>query len=114
MLASLSTSYGGSYRSGRQVLEGFASTAILVFWSYTEIVLKKMTITISEDVARWVRRKAAEENTSVSKVVGRILENRMRRSDEYWEAYEKVSRIRSILGMHTAHRLSREEAHERR
>src|SRR5271165_6009072 len=46
---------------------------------YTDFVLKNITITVSEEAARWARRKAAEENTSVSKLVGRMLEEQMRR-----------------------------------
>ena len=53
---------------------------------YTELVLKRITITVSEEAARWARREAAEENTSVSKLVGRMLEDQMRRTDEYWAA----------------------------
>ena len=50
------------------------------------MVLKRITITVSEEAARWARREAAEENTSVSKLVGRMLEDQMRRTDEYWAA----------------------------
>jgi hypothetical protein len=50
------------------------------------LVLKRITITVSEEAARWARKKAAEENTSVSKLVGRMLEDQMRRTDEYWAA----------------------------
>jgi len=32
--------------------------------------MKKVTITLTEEVAKWARTKAAEENTSVSKPVG--------------------------------------------
>jgi hypothetical protein len=77
-------------------------------------VLKNMTITVSEEAARWARKKAAEENTSVSKLVGRMLEDQMRCTDEYWAAYEKFKRIKPIPGIDAAHRLAREEAHERR
>jgi hypothetical protein len=77
-------------------------------------VLKNMTITVSEEAARWARRKAADENTSVSKLVGRMLEDQMRCTDEYWAAYEKFKRIKPIPGIDAAHRLTREEAHERR
>lgn len=81
---------------------------------YTEFVLKNMTITVSEEAARWARKKAAEENTSVSKLVGRMLEDQMRQSDEYWAAYEKFKRIKPIPGIDAAHRLTREEANARR
>jgi hypothetical protein len=51
------------------------------------VVLRKVTITLSEAVARWARQKAAAENTSVSRLVGRMLENEMRLSHEYRRAY---------------------------
>ena len=81
---------------------------------YTEIVLKNITITVSEDVALWARRKAAEEDTSVSKLVGRMLEGQMRASDDYWRAYRKWKRMSPAKGIDAARRMSREEAHARR
>jgi len=42
-----------------------------------------------------------------------MLEDKMRRTDEYWAAYEKMKRIKLIPGL-AANRLSREEANERR
>jgi hypothetical protein len=77
-------------------------------------VLKNVTITVSEEVARWARKKAAEENTSVSRLVGRMLENQMRVSDQYWQAYQRWKKIGNLPGIDAAGRLSREEAHERR
>lgn len=77
-------------------------------------MLKNITITVSEEAARWARRKAAEENTSVSKLVGQMLDRQMRMSDQYWEAYRQWKKLGSIKGIDAAHRLSREEAHERR
>ena len=84
-----------------------------MFWCYTGPVLRNITITLSEEVAHWARKRAAEENTSVSRLVGRLLENQMRLSDEYWRAYRQWKRIRSI-DLDAAGRLSREEAHARR
>lgn len=75
-------------------------------------MLKNMTITVSEEAVRWARRKAAEENTSVSRLVGGMLENQMRLSDEYWRAYEHAKKIRN-LRLNAARRLTREEAHGR-
>lgn len=80
---------------------------------YTEIVSKRITITVSEGAARWARRKAAEENTSVSKLVGQMLERQMRMTDEYWQAYWKWKRLRS-LDLDAKTRLTREQAHARR
>lgn len=80
---------------------------------YTDPVLRNVTITLSDEAARWARRKAAEENTSVSRLVGRMLEDQMRLSDDYWRAYRQWKRIRSI-DVDAAGRLSRDEAHARR
>jgi hypothetical protein len=77
-------------------------------------VLKNVTITLSEEAAHWARKKAAEENTSVSKLVGQMLEDQMRQNDDYWRAYEGWKKIGSIPGIDAAHRLSREEANARR
>jgi len=81
---------------------------------YTSFVLKNITITVSEEAAKWARMKAAEESTSVSKLVGRMLEDQMRLSDEYWRAYEKWKTIKPVPGADATKRMSREETHERR
>jgi len=73
-----------------------------------------VTITVTEEVAQWARRKAAEENTSVSKLVGRMLEDEMRRRGEYWEAYETVKKIKPIKGLDASKRMNREELYDRR
>jgi len=77
------------------------------------VALKNVTITLTEEAARWARRKAAEENTSVSKLVGQMLEEEMRRTDAYWQAFERIKRMKPIPGLDAARRLSREEAHDR-
>ncbi len=99
---------GASLGDGRPGRENTLSSC------YTNSVLKNITITVSEEVARWARRKAAEENTSVSRLVGRMLEDQMRLSDEYWRAFERWKKIGAIEGIDAAGRLSREEAHGRR
>ena len=76
-------------------------------------MLKNLTITVSEEAAAWARKKAAEENTSVSKLVGRMLESQMRMGDEYKRAYRRWKKIQN-LPVDAANRLSRDEAHERR
>jgi hypothetical protein len=72
-------------------------------------VLKNVNITLTEEVARWARRKAADENTSASKLIGRMLEDEMRRSDEYWKAYETWKKIKPIKGIDASKRLTRSE-----
>lgn len=80
---------------------------------YTVIVLKNVTVTLPEEVALWARKKAAEENTSVSRLLGRLLEAQMRSSDEYWEAYQAWKQLTPV-DLNASDRLSREEVHERR
>lgn len=77
-------------------------------------MLKNVTITVTEEVAHWARKKAAEDNTSVSKLVGAMLEKQMRLNDEYWCAYATWKKIAPVNGMNSAKRLSRDETHERR
>ena len=75
---------------------------------------KNVTIKISEEAALWARRKAAEENTSVSRLVGEMLERQMRLSDEYWRAFEHWQSNRPVAGNGAVTRLTREEVHARR
>lgn len=87
---------------------------MLVFSCHTDLVSKNVTVTLSGEVARWLRQKAAAESTSVSRLVSRMLENQMRLGDEYWHAYERWKMIGSIAGIDAGARLSREDAHQRR
>lgn len=75
---------------------------------------RNVTIKISDEAALWARRKAAEENTSVSRLVGEMLERQMRLTDEYWQAFEHWKSICPIAGSGASQRMSREEIHERR
>jgi predicted nucleic acid-binding protein len=51
-------------------------------------VAKNLTVKLSEEAIRWAPRKAAEENTSVSRLVGEMLERQMRSTDEYRRAFD--------------------------
>jgi hypothetical protein len=76
-------------------------------------VLKNVTVTVEDEALRWARRQAAEKNTSVSKLIGRMLEDEMRRTDEYWKAYERLKKIKPIPGVDAAKRLKRDEIYDR-
>ena len=78
---------------------------------YTDPV-KNVTISLDEELAHWARRKAADENTSVSKLVARLLDREMRASDKYWQAYEQWKKL--DIKLDASKRGTREEAHERR
>ena len=75
---------------------------------------KNITLKISEEAILWARRKAAEENTSVSRLVGDMLERQMRLTDEYWQAYERWKSRGPIAVVGASEWMSREEVHERR
>ena len=75
---------------------------------------KNITIKLSDETALWARRKAAEENTSVSRLVSEMLEREMRVSDAYWRAFDRWKSHRPVAASGAAQRMSREEVHERR
>ena len=45
--------------------------------------MKNITIALPEDLARWVRVRAAENERSVSRWLADLLEGMRRRDDEY-------------------------------
>ncbi|MDH3524390.1 MAG: hypothetical protein OES32_12470 [Acidobacteriota bacterium] len=47
--------------------------------------MRNVTITLDEEVARWARIRAARDNTSVSRLLGGILEERMA-AEQLYEA----------------------------
>jgi hypothetical protein len=69
-------------------------------------VPKNVTIKISDQAALWARKRAAEENTSVSRLVGEMLERQMRLTDDYWRAFEHWKSNRPLAGTGAAERLS--------
>jgi hypothetical protein len=48
--------------------------------------MRNITITVEEKVARWARLRAAELNTSVSRLVGKMLGDAMRQERSYEQA----------------------------
>ena len=56
--------------------------------------LRNMTITVEDDVARWARVRAAEKNTSVSRLVGEMLKERMAGEDDYERAMKAFLAIK--------------------
>lgn len=80
---------------------------------YTDPV-RNVTITLDEETARWARIEAARRDTSLSRFVGELLEERMRRDDRYREAMRRfLSRPRKPLSRPGDTYPSREELHDR-
>jgi hypothetical protein len=44
--------------------------------------VKNVTISLDEKTAAWARKQAAEQNTSLSRLVGELLESSMRQARE--------------------------------
>jgi len=54
--------------------------------------LRNVTVTLEEDVARWARMEAAQRDTSVSRLLGELLKERMSvRSGSAAEAAERLA-----------------------
>jgi hypothetical protein len=51
--------------------------------------MKNITITLDEETAAWVRVHAAEQSKSVSRLVGEILQSRMKDRREYQRAMRR-------------------------
>ncbi len=52
--------------------------------------LRKITVTLDERVARWARMEAARKETSVSRLLGGILRERMLEKDGYEGAMRRA------------------------
>ena len=76
-------------------------------------MLKNVTITLEEEALRWARRQAAEKGTSVSKLVGGMIEREARNTDSYWRAFESWKKIKPVRMTGSIRKISREQAHER-
>jgi plasmid stability protein len=51
--------------------------------------MRNVTITLDDEVARWARIWAAEHETSVSRMLGEMLRERMLRERSYEQAMER-------------------------
>ena len=75
--------------------------------------MRNVTITLDEEVARWVRIWAAEHDTSVSRYVGELLKERMVRELHYGRAMKRfLSRPPKALKKQGQYP-GRDEVHER-
>ena len=77
-----------------------------------KIKLRNVTITLEEPVARWARIEAARKDTSVSRLLGAILKERMLDNDGYERAVRRALARKPFLKTQDRYQ-SREEAHDR-
>ncbi len=74
--------------------------------------LRNVTVTLEENVARWARLEAARKETSVSRLLGGILKERMLERDGYERAMRQALAREPFLRTDGRY-LSREEVHDR-
>jgi hypothetical protein len=58
--------------------------------------MKNVTVTMEDSVADWARIEAARRNTSVSRMVGEMLAEKMRHDDAYERAMREALEFRSF------------------
>ncbi len=58
--------------------------------------MKNVTITMEDQVADWARMEAARRNTSVSRLIGEMLAEKMRRSGAYDRAMREALKFRPV------------------
>jgi hypothetical protein len=74
--------------------------------------LRNVTVTLEDSVARWARMEAARQDTSVSRLLGGILKERMREKDGYNGAMRQALAREPFLKTDGRY-LSREDVHDR-
>jgi len=74
--------------------------------------LRNVTITLEEEVARWARIRAAEEDSSVSHLVGGLLRQLMQQHERFDRARREFQRLGSSIISDSPYP-RREDLHER-
>ena len=75
--------------------------------------MKNLTIVVDEEVARWARIWAAEQDTSVSRLVGDLLRERMLEERGYEAAKSQYLTQKPVALKKSGQYPSREELHDR-
>jgi hypothetical protein len=74
--------------------------------------MKNVTVTMEDAVADWARMEAARLNTSVSRLIGELLAEKMRHDDAYERAMREALEFKS-LGSSDGRSLARDEMYDR-
>ena len=74
--------------------------------------MKNVTVTMEDSVAEWARMEAARRNTSVSRLIGEMLAEKMRHDDAYERAMREALEFKSI-GSSDGRYLTRGEIYDR-
>lgn len=77
--------------------------------------MKNVTITLDEEVVRWARIRAAEGDTSVSRLVGELLREKMRDESNYKTSMQNyLAQSPLVLKKKGDDYPDREELHDRK
>ena len=74
--------------------------------------MKNVTVTMEDSVADWARMEAARRNTSVSRMVGELLAEKMRHDDAYERAMREALEFKSF-GASDGRFFTRDEVNDR-
>jgi hypothetical protein len=74
--------------------------------------MKNVTITVEEAALEWARVEAAKRNSSVSRLVGEMLSDKMRQEDAYAQAIRKATKFET-WGETDGIYLTRDELYDR-
>ena len=74
--------------------------------------MKNVTVTMEDSVADWARMEAARRNTSVSRLIGELLAEKMRRDDAYERAMREALEFKSF-GASEGRYFTRDEVYDR-
>lgn len=76
--------------------------------------MKNVTIALPEDLARWLRIKAAKDNLSVSRWLAELLEGMCRQEDQYEAAMKRYLATKPhTIDWPNDRRRTREELYDR-
>ena len=76
--------------------------------------MKNVTITLPDDLARWLRVRAAEDDRSVSRWVAELLAGKRRREDKYEVAMKRYLAMKPVkIDWPDGRRPTREELYDR-
>jgi len=75
--------------------------------------MKNVTVTLDEEVARWARIWAARRETSVSRLLGELLRERMLQEERYEAAMQQYLAVTPRELKTTGRYPARDEIHDR-
>jgi hypothetical protein len=74
--------------------------------------MRKITITLEESLAQWMRTEAARKDTTVSRLVAGILQEQLTGEEHYKRAMREALARKSFLESDSPY-LGRDEIHDR-